>query len=643
MSPRLWLHRGTLYLAGVPDSSDLQFSNRLLSAVGAADYHGRHRRWVISLSREAVAGLTALGYQLPPECRDWEREQERLEVKRGQANKLKTAATDQIRELLTKSRVWFRPELMAHQLLGAAYAMLLPAAALLMDTGTGKTATMATVMQAFKDRLGFRRMLVVAPRSILDVSWGEDIDDWARDLKWVNISSPPRRPDVCVCPVCGREFKRHVQWRHMRTHMAKAIARMGEDTAQAELYRRYPELFPPAQDHKRERLLEALARDDAEAFLINPEAFKLVLDDLRDQDWDALIVDESSMLKNPKSQITQHMQSFGGRIQRRYIMTATPRPNTSLDFWGQMAFLDHCLGGNYKAFRDRYYYQGYDGYSWYPKSDDVDDRIWNIVSARSYRVRLEDCVDLPGETVEKMAVDLSPELSAHYQDMLQNMAIEIENAERDESGKLVDSEGKVIDTQWRVVQMNKLAQITSGYVYDNDGEVTFLDESPKIAATVDMAKRLIENEGRSVVIWVRFTKTEGRVIEEALKKYGVSTLHGGTKDVKSSVDAFKNGTNKVMVAHAQSAKFGHTWVKHCNVAIFHSYDYSWESFYQAKRRIYRMGQTRPVTYIINIARGTVDEEILAKVFMKEAASDAVVDGNVVARLRERFLSNQRRR
>jgi SNF2 family DNA or RNA helicase len=628
---RVWLHRGTIYLSGYPDDQDSAFADRLWKEVGVASYHGGHHRWVISLSREAVAGLKRMGIKLTSEFDDWEAEQDNLAVRRRQANKVKGFSDRELRALLVKAGVWFDKRLKTHQLLGACFAIKLPACALLMDTGTGKTATMATVMQAMVDKRNFRRMLVVAPKSILDVGWGDDLDQWSRDLKWVNISDPPRREEMRTCPKCDRTFKKHVAWRHLRTHMKKAIDAKGEEKAKEILYERYPQLISPVQDDKRTRLLRALAGDE-QVFLINPEGFKIVLDDLSEEDWDMVTVDESSMLKSPKSKITQKMQLFGGRVNRRVIMTATPRPNSSMDFWGQMAFLDQCLGGNFYAFRNKYFYEDHSGYVWHPKSSDVDHEIWDVVSQRSYRVKLEDCVDLPGETTERVGIKLTGKLAEHYDDMLKNMCVQIDN------GK--DEEGKIIDTQWKLVQMNKLAQITSGYIFDNDGNSTFLADSPKIQATIDMAKRLIEDEDRFVVIWVRFTKTEGKAIEEALSKYGVSTLHGQTKNVKASVEAFKSKKNRVMIAHAASAKFGHTWT-HSNVAIFHSYDYSWENFYQAKRRIYRLGQDKPVTYITNVAIDTVDEEILSKVFSKEEASDAVVDDNVFANLaRRRRLSKR---
>jgi SNF2 family DNA or RNA helicase len=77
------------------------------------------------------------------------------------------------------------------------------------------------------------------------------------------------------------------------------------------------------------------------------------------------------------------------------------------------------------------------------------------------------------------------------------------------------------------------------------------------------------------------------------------------------------------------------------VAIFHSYDYSWENFYQAKRRIYRKGQTKPVTYLVNVAQSTVDEVILETVFKKERESNAVVDEHVLKTIQRRAACKRR--
>jgi hypothetical protein len=609
-----------------------------------------------------------------------------LARRRDKANEIKSMTASEVKALLDRAGVRFHgPALKEHQLIAVAYALRLPACGLFMDTGTGKTAVAATVFQALIDKKDYRRIIVVAPKTILDLGWGEDLDKFSR-VPWVNISDPPARQVVNECPKCHRTFKGHVSWAHLKTHMKKAIASMGEEAAKFELFRRHPELMPlgwgklpttlcpicghRSKEHidwghlkkhappcsnkieekkereaiyarypellsmggasKKRRLLDALEDDRYRVFLINPEGFKLVIGDLVDQPWNMIVVDESSILKSPRSAITQKTVAFSSGIKRRVAMTATPRPNSSLDLHGQMNFLDQSLGGNFYRFREEYYFQAPDGYRWLPKDNMVKHLIWDIVAERSYRVRLEDCVDLEGETTEKMGVELDDNLSRHYDDMLKKMEVDLGD--------------KVVDTKWAIVQMNKLAQITSGYIFDNDGVPEYLGNSPKIHATVEMARRLVEVEERRVVIWVRFPQTEGMDIKDRLGDLGVSELHGHMSKAKNavqhSVKSFLTGPNHVMIAHVQSAKFGHTWVE-SNVDIFHSYDYSWENFYQAKRRIYRIGQTKPVTHVVCMARGTVDEQIIESVFVKESESEAVVDENIFDALRRRQACKRR--
>lgn len=609
---KIELKRGLLTITGAPDpQSDVAFAKRMWNTVSsAASYHQAWKKWRVPLSRDAVAGLRDMGVKMTPELEAWEREQDELETRRARANAMIRRDVADVRAWLERNGVRFKVEPFDHQVHSVAYGLILPACGLFLDTGCGKTYVAGTIMETLANVRGLNRFIVIAPKTILNVGWGEDLSKFT-DLRWVNISDPPRRDPCTKCPKCGKRFKKHVTWSHLRTHLKpQFIAEHGEDGAKERVYARYPDTRPLGADSKRERLLRALA-SDAQVFLINPESFKLVIDDLIDQDWDMVIVDESSMLKSPRAQITGTMIEFGASVKRRVCMTATPRPNSSLEFWGQMAFIDQCLGGSFYAFRDKYYYQGYDGYSWNPKSRDVDMQIRDIVFERSLRYRLDDCVDLPGETYQDIEVELTPELRRHYDDMRDRMLVELE-------------EGDIVETSWAIVQANKLSQITSGFIFDDDGNARFIADSPKISTSVELAKRLIDSEDRSVVIWARYQE-EARMLEDELRRYGVSTMHGGTRDHEASARAFKSGKNRVMIAHALSAKFGHTWVEHCNAAIFHSYDHSFENFYQAKRRIYRIGQKRPVTYFPIIAKGTVDEHIISSVMKKQDSSEVVVD------------------
>lgn len=586
-----------------------------------ARWHAAWKCWNVPLSHEAVSGMKKAFGSLPPEIAAWEAEQTRLAARREDANRLKDADPDRVRSWLTGIGVEFKRPLFNHQVVSVAYALKLPAAGLFLDTGTGKTAVLATVMQALVKLRGYQRFLVMAPKSILGASWAADIAKFS-DLRSANICDPTPRSPVLTCPGCQRIFRAHVSWQHLRTHSKKLIDKIGEERAKAAVFRKYPGLIPPGADSKRDRLKRALD-GDAQVFLINPESFKLVLDDIGERDWDMFIVDESSCLKSPRSQITRATIEFGSQVKRRIAATATPRPNTNLDFWGQMTFLDTALGGNFYSFREKYYFKGYDGFSWLPKTSTVNEEIRDVVYQRAIRYRLDDCVDLPGETFETRSIDIGDKLRSAYAEMEREMRVTLGN-------------GEVVATDWLVVKLNKLSQITSGFVFDDSGTPQWLDrDSPKIAETLRTTRDLIDVEDRSVVIWIRYQE-EAETLARELRDYGVSTMHGGTRDHEASAEAFKGGRNRVMIAHPASAKFGHTWVEHCNIAIFHSYDYSFENWYQARRRIYRIGQKRPVTYLTMVASGTVDEDILEAVTEKSDAHEAVVDGNVFALLAHRI-------
>ena len=66
-------------------------------------------------------------------------------------------------------------------------------------------------------------------------------------------------------------------------------------------------------------------------------------------------------------------------------------------------------------------------------------------------------------------------------------------------------------------------------------------------------------------------------------------------------EAFQNGEIRVLVSKPSIAGMGLNW-QHCHNVAFVGLSYSFEDFYQALRRSYRFGQTKPVNaYIVQAA------------------------------------------
>lgn len=73
-------------------------------------------------------------------------------------------------------------------------------------------------------------------------------------------------------------------------------------------------------------------------FLINKEAAPALC--LEDYHWDAVIIDESTFIANPKAIITKWALSFAFTVSIRIILTGTPAPETPLQYFTQLAFVN---------------------------------------------------------------------------------------------------------------------------------------------------------------------------------------------------------------------------------------------------------------------------------------------------------------
>jgi SNF2 family DNA or RNA helicase len=86
--------------------------------------------------------------------------------------------------------------------------------------------------------------------------------------------------------------------------------------------------------------------EDYDVYLINYEQFKILSSKSKtpiEKKVQCLIVDESSKMKNPQSQITKTILKYKNNIKHRLVLSGTPSPNSLLEFWAQMEFINEDL------------------------------------------------------------------------------------------------------------------------------------------------------------------------------------------------------------------------------------------------------------------------------------------------------------
>ena len=160
------------------------------------------------------------------------------------------------------------------------------------------------------------------------------------------------------------------------------------------------------------------------------------------------------------------------------------------------------------------------------------------------------------------------------------------------------------------------------------------DEELECPAVVGQGERLpkeawlantVENElaeGRRVVLYVRQTGTRdirGR-LKEVLEQKGVKVaVLDSSIDPREREEWLEKRHPQVLITNPQLVETGLDLVEYCTVVFFEAV-YSLYTMWQACRRVWRLGQTRPVKVYYVMYRGTLEEKAYALIGEKFKAA-----------------------
>lgn len=262
----------------------------------------------------------------------------------------------------------------AHQLSMAAFAANNDLVLNTSDPGTGKTRGTLMGFEERHKRLKAKRLLVVAPLSILRPSWGDDIERF--------------------------------------THFTYGIA------------------VQPAK-----KRLHAFT-SGADIVMINHDGVNWLAKNLELlEDFTDLVIDEFTAFKNRTAQRSKAMLKVAKHFQHKTLLSGTPIPNTVLDLWHPMLILDEGqrLGRKFFEYRSQVCVPESIGYQdhirWVDKPH-APAAVADAVSDISIRFAFEDCVDIPSTRISHLLVDMPQQVMDAYIEM------EYDSTLRDQQGKI---------------------------------------------------------------------------------------------------------------------------------------------------------------------------------------------------------------
>lgn len=452
------------------------------------------------------------------------------------------------------------------------------AGALFLDPGLGKTSITLAAIKLLKQKKVLDKVLLVAPLRVCFSVWPREAE------KWVDF------------------------------HGLKLVVLHGADKDQ-------------------------LLQEPADIYVINPEGLEWLLQvrksktatgktkvdvDLRrwkSLGFDTLIIDELSKFKHTSTNRFKALKLVLSTFRRRWGLTGSPASNGLMDLFGQCFVLDQgrTLGQYLTHYRMKYFLPGHDGFSWVLR-EGAEEEIYERVRPLALRMAADDYLDMPALIENNIRVDLPEEVQRVYHQL-----------EDDLVAKLND---KVVVASTAAAASIKCRQVANGGLY-LDPEVQALVKLPKSnrewvnlhSAKTDALADLIEElQGSPLLVAYDFAHDLDRLRERLGKD--VPYIGGGVSAKRSAEleRAWNAGQLPVLLGHPQAMAHGLNLQEVGHHVCWHSLTWDFELYDQFIRRVLRQGNKSKKVFVHHIiARGTVDEVVLAAVKSKRKGQNALFE------------------
>lgn len=452
------------------------------------------------------------------------------------------------------------------------------AAALFLDPGLGKTSITLAAVKLLKQKKLLNKVLLIAPLRVCHSVWPREIDKW-------------------------------------------------EDFGQLKVV----VLHGPSKDE--------LLKQDADIYVINPEGLDWLLQvkktktpsgktkvDVDLRRWkalgfDTLVIDELSKFKHTTTNRFKSLKLVLHTFSRRWGLTGSPASNGLLDLFGQCFVLDQgrTLGQYISHYRMQYFLPSHDGFSWNIR-EGAEQEIYERLNPLALRMAADDYLDMPVLIENNIRVDLSESVRRVYDQLEDDLIAKIDS--------------KVVVASTAAAASIKCRQVANGGIY-LDPDVEKLIKLPKTkrewvnlhTEKVDALADLIEElQGSPILVAYDFAHDLDRLQERLGKEI---PYIGGGVSAKRSVELERDwnaGKLPVLLGHPQAMAHGLNLQEVGHHVAWHSMTWDFELYDQFIRRVLRQGNKSKKVFVHHImARGTVDEAMLAAVKSKKKGQNALFD------------------
>jgi superfamily II DNA or RNA helicase len=333
---------------------------------------------------------------------------------------------------------------------------------------------------------------------------------------------------------------------------------------------------------------------------------RLEADAYRTVTWAGLILDEAQYVKNHQAKTYRCVRELAAPF--KLAITGTPMENNLMELWSLLSITAPGLFPDPKRFAEQYarpIERGGDA----ERLKRLRRRIKPLLKRRTKELV---AADLPAKQEQTLDVELHPRHRKLYDTHLQR--------ERKKVLGLIDDFDRNRFTILRSITLLRQLSLHPSLIDDDHDTVP----CAKLGALVEQLGDIVGG-GHRALVFSQFTgflaKARERLVAEGI---GYCYLDGRTRRRDRVLERFKDGEDPVFLISLKAGGFGLnlTEADYCFLL-----DPWWNPATEAQAidRTHRIGQTRPVMVYRMIARGTIEEKVVALARRKAALFSGVMD------------------
>lgn len=357
-------------------------------------------------------------------------------------------------------------------------------------------------------------------------------------------------------------------------------------------------------------------KTNANVYVQNIESFASYREFIDELGIHGVFVDESSTMKSHSSKQSKALVDFSQTVKRWYLLSGTPASNGEQEYYMQLKSIDkYLVPSSYTQFEMKYF----NNISFNPQfkvlkmKSELDSTFKKLVSTVAIYVDKADVLNLPARVFDTVQVKMPERVNREFDTMRKKLYVELK-------------EDEIITAQSEASKVNKLRQISSGFIYNEEAKPTLIS-----MFKFNALKELLDSFGNEQVLVFANYKYEFEIIAGMLGDN--CRIINSTVDINyknNAIADFKAKKLQYLIVNPAALSMGVT-LTNCHICVYFSLDYSYERYYQSRDRIYADKSIQPKDcryyFVQSVPEkgGSMDAVILETVNNKGSMSASILN------------------